>query len=104
MGRSSDDVNTVSINSSRSLARLPSRSAARPSEIDPFEDQREVSGFDGADGQPPLGREARVEPTALQTLDPHGEAVAIPVHDPDAIAPPGEEHIEVAAERVLGQR
>src|SRR5690242_14190210 len=45
------------------------------------------------DGHHPAGERETVRARALR---PHREAVTVPVHDTDAVAPPREEHVQVS--------
>ena len=82
---------------------LPARPAPSPRQLDALDDQGQLGGLDGHGRQPAAGRERRAKAPLLEALGPHREAVAVPVHDADAVTPLGEEDEEVAAQRVVPQ-
>jgi len=84
-------------------ARLPARAPPGTGQVDALDDQGQLGRLDRLRRESAVGRERRAEAAFLEPLGPHREAVAIPVHDPDAITALGKEDEEVTAERVVAE-
>src|SRR5690606_33859482 len=81
--------------------RLPPRTTFRVLQVNPLENQTEFSGFERLHYR--AVRSGNSVTSLLETLRPHGNAVAIPIHDAHTVHASREENEEVATEDIYSE-